>query len=53
MSRGKRCPQFGDFVDMAELHDLGFRGLPFTWHRGWLFETGSCVRKGPLGSKVS
>ncbi|KAG8488864.1 hypothetical protein CXB51_016750 [Gossypium anomalum] len=38
MSTGRRCPLFGDFVDKAELHDLGFRGPPFTWHRGLLFE---------------
>ncbi|KAA3479433.1 Retrovirus-related Pol polyprotein LINE-1 [Gossypium australe] len=35
---GKRCPHFGNFVDLANLHDLGFRGPPFTWHRGNLFE---------------
>ncbi|KAA3452515.1 GroES-like zinc-binding alcohol dehydrogenase family protein [Gossypium australe] len=38
LSNGKRSPLFGDFVDMAELHYLGFRGPPFTWHRGGLFE---------------
>ncbi|KAA3471230.1 reverse transcriptase [Gossypium australe] len=32
MSKGRLCPLFGDFVDKAELHDLGFRGPPFTWH---------------------
>ncbi|XP_040967093.1 uncharacterized protein [Gossypium hirsutum] len=38
MSTGRHCPLFGDFVDKAKLHDLGFRGPPFTWHRGLLFE---------------
>ncbi|KAA3472025.1 reverse transcriptase [Gossypium australe] len=38
ITNGGRCPQFGDFVEKAELHDLGFRGPPFTWHRGALFE---------------
>ncbi|KAH1081557.1 hypothetical protein J1N35_021318 [Gossypium stocksii] len=38
VSKGKRCPFFGDFVDSSELHDLGFSGPPFTWHRGTLFE---------------
>lgn len=37
-SNGKRCPFFGDFMDKAELSDLGFHGSPFTWHRGTLFE---------------
>lgn len=37
-SSGRRCPQFGDFVNMAELQDLGFKGPAFTWHRGGLFE---------------
>ncbi|KAL1151813.1 hypothetical protein V6Z11_A09G067300 [Gossypium hirsutum] len=36
--RGRRCPHFGDFITFVELHDLGFRGPPFTWHRGFLFE---------------
>ncbi|MBA0752034.1 hypothetical protein Gogos_000914 [Gossypium gossypioides] len=36
--RGRRCPYFSDFVDSTELHDLGFRGPPFTWHRGSLIE---------------
>ncbi|KAG8503914.1 hypothetical protein CXB51_001863 [Gossypium anomalum] len=38
MSKSRRCPFFGDFVDKVELHDLGYRGPPFTWHRGMLFE---------------
>ncbi|KAA3461751.1 calmodulin-binding transcription activator 3-like isoform X1 [Gossypium australe] len=38
LSNGRRCPHFDDFVDMAELKDLGFRGPPFTWHRGGLFD---------------
>ncbi|XP_040934435.1 uncharacterized protein [Gossypium hirsutum] len=38
LSRGRRCPYFGNFVASAELHDLGFRGPPFTWHKGVLFE---------------
>ncbi|KAK5824616.1 hypothetical protein PVK06_019397 [Gossypium arboreum] len=38
LSRGKRCPHFGYFVASAELHDLGFRGPLFTWHRGSLFK---------------
>ncbi|MBA0851319.1 hypothetical protein Goshw_017497 [Gossypium schwendimanii] len=35
---GHRCHFFGEFVDMAQLHDLGFRGASFTWHRVLLFE---------------
>ncbi|KAH1038646.1 hypothetical protein J1N35_040389 [Gossypium stocksii] len=38
LSIGKRCPQFGNFVDLANLHNLGFKGPPFTWHKGNLFE---------------
>ncbi|KAH1090331.1 hypothetical protein J1N35_017588 [Gossypium stocksii] len=38
VSKGKRCPFFGDFVDSSKLHDLSFSGPPFTWHRGTLFE---------------
>ncbi|KAL1160928.1 hypothetical protein V6Z11_A07G098000 [Gossypium hirsutum] len=38
LSKGKRCPHFGDFVDFSELHDLGFSRPLFTWHRGFLFE---------------
>ncbi|KAG8502883.1 hypothetical protein CXB51_000604 [Gossypium anomalum] len=38
LTRGKRCLNFSDFVDSAELYDLGFTGPPFTWHRGSLFE---------------
>ncbi|KAK5802899.1 hypothetical protein PVK06_030528 [Gossypium arboreum] len=37
-TKGRRCLQFGNFVEEAELHDLGFRGSPFTWHRGALSE---------------
>ncbi|KAA3481278.1 hypothetical protein EPI10_021653 [Gossypium australe] len=29
-STGRRCPHFGDFVYSTELHNLGFRGPPFT-----------------------
>lgn len=38
LSIGKRCPYFCDFVDSSNLHDLDFRGPPFTWHKGHLFE---------------
>ncbi|XP_017618098.1 uncharacterized protein LOC108462689 [Gossypium arboreum] len=38
MSKGRRCPLYGDFVGKAELHDLGYREPPFTWHKGLLFE---------------
>ncbi|KAK5833183.1 hypothetical protein PVK06_016998 [Gossypium arboreum] len=38
LSGGKRYLHFGNFVDLVNLHDLGFRGHPFTWHRGNLFE---------------
>ncbi|KAH1096848.1 hypothetical protein J1N35_013769 [Gossypium stocksii] len=38
LSKGRRCPHFGDFVDSAELYDLGFKGPPFTWHKGSLSE---------------
>ncbi|KAH1098638.1 hypothetical protein J1N35_015559 [Gossypium stocksii] len=38
LSKGKRCHFFGDFVDSANLFDLGFQGPPFTWHKGALFE---------------
>ncbi|KAG8478613.1 hypothetical protein CXB51_028415 [Gossypium anomalum] len=37
-SNGRRCPNFGDFVEQAELHDLSYKGPLFTWHRGSLFE---------------
>lgn len=30
LSNGKRCPHIVNFVDKAELHDLGFKGIPFT-----------------------
>ncbi|KAG8479287.1 hypothetical protein CXB51_029072 [Gossypium anomalum] len=36
LTKGRHCPHFGDFVDSAELHDLRFKGPPFTWHRGYL-----------------
>ncbi|KAG8498856.1 hypothetical protein CXB51_005701 [Gossypium anomalum] len=26
MSTGRRCPNFGDFVEQVDLHDLGYRG---------------------------
>ncbi|KAK5810944.1 hypothetical protein PVK06_026261 [Gossypium arboreum] len=49
LSDGRRCPYFGDFVDLANLHDLGFRdllllgtgvlalprGRPFGFLAGW------------------
>ncbi|KAH1081118.1 hypothetical protein J1N35_020879 [Gossypium stocksii] len=35
---GKRYPHFGNFVDSTDLHDLGSKEPPFTWHRGSLFE---------------
>lgn len=38
LSLGKRCSHFGDFMEDMDLHDLGFKGSPFTWHRGNLFE---------------
>ncbi|KAK5840181.1 hypothetical protein PVK06_009066 [Gossypium arboreum] len=38
LSNGKRCPHFGNFVDLSNLHDLGFKGPPFTCYRGHLFE---------------
>ncbi|KAL1119222.1 hypothetical protein V6Z11_D01G089000 [Gossypium hirsutum] len=38
LSSGKRCPHFGEFVDFLDLHDLGFRGPPFTWHKFNLFQ---------------
>ncbi|KAK5832639.1 hypothetical protein PVK06_016441 [Gossypium arboreum] len=38
---GRRYPHFRDFVDSGELHDLGFKGPPFTWHRaGWIKHSG-------------
>ncbi|KAG8490735.1 hypothetical protein CXB51_013821 [Gossypium anomalum] len=43
LSPGKRCSQFGDFMNMAKLHDLGFEGPPFTWHKGRLFERLDCA----------
>lgn len=42
-SPGRRCSQFGNFVDMAKLHDLGFKGPSFTWHKGRLFERLDCA----------
>ncbi|XP_017613545.1 uncharacterized protein LOC108458650 [Gossypium arboreum] len=38
MTKSRRCPFFGNFVDNAKLYDLEFRGPPFTWYRGLLFE---------------
>lgn len=37
-TQGRRCFAFGDFVDSADLYDIGFSGPPFTWHSGSLFE---------------
>ncbi|MBA0548204.1 hypothetical protein Golob_019314, partial [Gossypium lobatum] len=31
--KGRRCQFFGEFMDKAQLHDLGFQGPLFTWHR--------------------
>ncbi|KAH1074841.1 hypothetical protein J1N35_027169 [Gossypium stocksii] len=36
--KGHRCKSFGEFMDNAFLHDLGFQEPPFTWHRGFLSE---------------
>ncbi|KAH1129349.1 hypothetical protein J1N35_000727 [Gossypium stocksii] len=36
--RGVRCSLFEGFMDAAALHDLGFRGPSFTWHKGGIFE---------------
>ncbi|KAH1055846.1 hypothetical protein J1N35_033911 [Gossypium stocksii] len=36
--KGRRCQFFGEFMEKAQLHDLGFQGSPFTWHRGNLSE---------------
>ncbi|MBA0776878.1 hypothetical protein Gotri_011819 [Gossypium trilobum] len=35
---GKRCSFFWNFMESSDLHDLGFKGAPFTWHRGGVFE---------------
>ncbi|KAG8498382.1 hypothetical protein CXB51_007058 [Gossypium anomalum] len=35
---GQTCSFFGEFVDRTKVYDLGFKGSPFTWHRGALFE---------------
>lgn len=43
LSHGKRCPYFGEFVETTDLYDLGFRGPPYTWHRGNLFERLDCA----------
>ncbi|MBA0878497.1 hypothetical protein Goshw_021855, partial [Gossypium schwendimanii] len=32
------CPFFEEFVDSAELHDLGFKGPSFTWQRCGILE---------------
>ncbi|KAH1055899.1 hypothetical protein J1N35_033964 [Gossypium stocksii] len=32
--KGHMCQFFGDFMDKAQLHDLGFQGPPFMWHGG-------------------
>lgn len=34
----KMCYVFDNFVDSANLHDLKFKGLAFTWQRGGVFE---------------
>ncbi|MFQ6648100.1 hypothetical protein Gotur_021108 [Gossypium turneri] len=31
--KGRRCQFFGEFMDKAQLHDLGFQGPLFMWHR--------------------
>ncbi|KAH1123276.1 hypothetical protein J1N35_006436 [Gossypium stocksii] len=36
--KGRRCISFGEFMDNAFLHDLGFQSPLFTWHQGALFE---------------
>ncbi|KAL1120212.1 hypothetical protein V6Z11_D01G152100 [Gossypium hirsutum] len=36
--RGKSCSLFGSFKDSTTLHDLGFKGMSFTWCRGGTFE---------------
>ncbi|KAH1039541.1 hypothetical protein J1N35_041284 [Gossypium stocksii] len=36
--KGRRCKFFGEFMDNAFSHDLGFQGAPFTWHQGALSE---------------
>lgn len=37
-SNGRRFPFFGDFMESAELNDVGFRGSPFMWYKGGVFE---------------
>lgn len=37
-AKGKRCSYFGDFMDLTNLHDLGFRESFYTWHRRDVFE---------------
>ncbi|MBA0598271.1 hypothetical protein Gorai_008042, partial [Gossypium raimondii] len=39
MFKGRQCPFFGDFMDKAKLHDLGYRGPP-------LLGTGVCFLRG-------
>ncbi|KAA3486517.1 reverse transcriptase [Gossypium australe] len=36
--KGCRCHFFGDFMDKAQLHDLGFQSPFLTWHHGNLSE---------------
>ncbi|MBA0613851.1 hypothetical protein Godav_014209, partial [Gossypium davidsonii] len=35
---GQTCSFFGEFVDRTKVHDLGFKGSPFAWQHGVLFE---------------
>ncbi|MFQ6620222.1 hypothetical protein Gotur_000757 [Gossypium turneri] len=35
---GIGCPLFDEFLEKANLHYLGFKGLSFTWHRRATFE---------------
>ncbi|KAK5785078.1 hypothetical protein PVK06_039623 [Gossypium arboreum] len=37
-SNDRRFPFFGDFIESAELNDVGFRGSPFMWYKGGVFE---------------
>ncbi|MBA0876801.1 hypothetical protein Goshw_019035, partial [Gossypium schwendimanii] len=32
------CSFFGEFVHRTKVYDLGFKGSPFAWHHGALFE---------------
>ncbi|MBA0779271.1 hypothetical protein Gotri_003539 [Gossypium trilobum] len=35
---GIGCSPFGDFLEVNNLQDLGFKGSHFTWYRGRIFE---------------